>query len=413
MAAGTQADHVGASERLARLYLVLSRTNRAIEHAPDDATLLNAACKIVIEVGGFLMSWVGQIDDKTGDVRPAASFGEDGGYLDFVQIRVEGARSEGPTGQAIRQRRTVVCDDIATDLRMAPWRDEALRRGYRSSVGLPLNKVGKIYGVLTVYADRPNRFDAGEVELLEELARDVSFGLGALEEVEERRRAQGALVESERRFRTMAETLLDPFVILGAVRDETGRIVDFEYQFANEAACAYDRLPADQLVGKRLLEILPGHKASGLIEQYSRTVETGQPLVLDDFSYTDTWSDVPSERVFDVRASKLGDAIAYTWRDVTERRYAERKRAEELEQRVRERTADLERAHGLASEVASLSAALLQIADREGVGRALLDVVKRSTGALDGLVALVRTGHGRAGDPRCLRLRSGPTSSAL
>jgi GAF domain-containing protein len=187
-------EHSDRTERLARLYLVLSRTNRAIEHAVDDRALLQAACQTIIEVGGFLMSWVGEVDPSSREVKPVASVGFDDGYLDFVQIRTEGVRSEGPTGQAVRLERTVVCDDIQSDARMVPWRQEALKRGYRSSVGLPLYKSGLLYGVLTVYADWPNRFDAGERELLEELAGNVSFGLTTMEEATERKRAQVALI---------------------------------------------------------------------------------------------------------------------------------------------------------------------------------------------------------------------------
>jgi two-component system phosphate regulon sensor histidine kinase PhoR len=111
--------------------------------------------------------------------------------------------------------------------------------------------------------------------------------------------------------------------------------------------------------------------------------------VLDDLDYTDTWGREHEARVFDVRASKLGDAIAYTWRDVTERRKAERQRAEELERRVRERTADLELARFRATELARLSAAMLEVSDRSQVGRILLDAACRTSGCIDGLVALV------------------------
>ena len=117
--------------------------------------------------------------------------------------------------------------------------------------------------------------------------------------------------------------------------------MDFVYEYGNEAACVANRVAREELVGRRILDLLPEHQSAGLIELYARTVETGEPLVLDDFGYTDSWGGEKMDRVFDIRASKLGDAIAYTWRDVTERRAAERRRAGELEQRVSERTAEL------------------------------------------------------------------------
>ncbi|MGZ6272762.1 MAG: GAF domain-containing protein [Candidatus Limnocylindrales bacterium] len=377
------------ADRLARMYLVLSRTNRAIEHAQDEPALLQEACEVIVEAGRFLMSWVGLVDGEAGVVRPVACAGRDDGYLDLIGIRLEGARSEGPTGQALRQRLTVVCDDVSTDPRMGPWREEALKRGYKSSVGLPLAKRDTLFGALTIYADRPGRFDPREIGLLEELARDVSAGLASLEDAAEHRQAQAALTESESRFRATAETLIDPFVILRVVRDRTGRIVDFIYEFANEAACVANHVGREELIGRRLLDLLPEHESAGLIELYARTVETGEPLVLDDLLYTDSWGGERMERVFDVRASKIGDALAYTWRDITERRAADRRRAEELEQRVSERTAELEAAREQATEVARFSTEMFAIADREGVGRALLETVSRVSGATDGMVALV------------------------
>jgi hypothetical protein len=84
------------------MHLVLSRTNRAIEQAQDGPALLEAACEVIVEVGGFLMSWVGVVDRKDLVVRPAGCAGHDDGYLDLVRIHLEGDRSEGPTGQAVR-----------------------------------------------------------------------------------------------------------------------------------------------------------------------------------------------------------------------------------------------------------------------------------------------------------------------
>lgn len=128
---------------------------------------------------------------------------------------------------------------------------------------------------------------------------------------------------SETRFRTSLENMLDPFVILTAVRDAQGIIVDFAYEFANEAACRHNQVPRDALVGRRLLDLLPEHAAAGLLDEYRRVVETGEPLVRDNLVYTDSWGGRTMTRIFDVRATRLGDGLAYTWRDVTDRKRAE------------------------------------------------------------------------------------------
>ena len=144
------------------------------------------------------------------------------------------------------------------------------------------------------------------------------------------RSRQSAAVEDERaRMRATLDSLLDPHVLMRAVRDEGGHITDFVFADANDAACRYNRLPRAGMVGRRLLELLPAHVGTGLLDLYRRTIETGHPLVLDDYLYPHDILEEP--RYFDIRGIKVGDALSFTWRDVTERHRA----AAALEQRVR------------------------------------------------------------------------------
>jgi diguanylate cyclase (GGDEF)-like protein len=124
--------------------------------------------------------------------------------------------------------------------------------------------------------------------------------------------------EAEETLRGVIDSLLDPWVLLGAVRDGSGVIVDFEFRDANEAACRANRRSWDSLVGSSLLDLLPGHLASGLFELYAHVVETGRPLALDDAPYLNELTEGRT-RYFDNRAVKVGDGISFTWRDVTER----------------------------------------------------------------------------------------------
>lgn len=95
----------------------------------------------------------------------------------------------------------------------------------------------------------------------------------------------GDSVDPAVRLRATLDSLLDPHVVLTAVRDASGEIVDFEYTDANTAACEYNGLTYAQLIGSRLLDLLPGHLSTGLMEQYRTVIETGVPLVLDDYVY--------------------------------------------------------------------------------------------------------------------------------
>ena len=133
-----------------------------------------------------------------------------------------------------------------------------------------------------------------------------------------------SLVEAEQardreRARLVAtvDSLLDPHVVLRARRDAAGAIVDFIYVEANQAACHYNLLSRGQLLGKGVMELLPAHSSSGLLELYSRVVETGDPLTLDDFVYPHEI--LGEERHYDIRAVPMGEELSFTWRDVTDR----------------------------------------------------------------------------------------------
>jgi transcriptional regulator with GAF, ATPase, and Fis domain len=80
----------------------------------------------------------------------------------------------GPTGAAARENRVVTVEDFATDERMLPWREAALKRGYHGSAGLPLRFKGKVIGTLTLYSGEPNYFDSDLLALLEE---EIMLGL--------------------------------------------------------------------------------------------------------------------------------------------------------------------------------------------------------------------------------------------
>lgn len=140
--------------------------------------------------------------------------------------------------------------------------------------------------------------------------------------------AQTALAERELQLRATLDGLIEPHILLAPVRNRNGQIVDFRYQDANPAACAYNRLPREQLIGMTVLELLPAHQATGLLGHYLGAMESGRPLVLDDYTYP---NDVlGEERRYDIRAVRVGELLSYSWRDVTERhRSAQRLEASE------------------------------------------------------------------------------------
>src|ERR1700756_431903 len=140
-----------AEENLARLNRTLRtlyECNQALVRATEENELLRSICRILVEVGGLRMAWVGYREfnqEKT--VRPVASAGYEDGYLEAVNITwADTERGRGPMGTAIRTSTTSWNSDILTDPNMAPGRADGVQRGYASSIALPLMSQGEAFG---------------------------------------------------------------------------------------------------------------------------------------------------------------------------------------------------------------------------------------------------------------------------
>ena len=191
-----------AEDKLARLNRTLQtlyQCNQALVHATDEYELLQAACRILVDAGGLRMAWVGYRElDLEKSIRPVAQAGYDEGYVESVKATWEDTeRGHGPTGTAIRTGKPTWTKNIETDSSIAPWRDEALKRGYRSNISLPLISDGKPFGALTLYAEQSSAFDERAVELFTELADNLAYGVTALRTRAERSRAEHALREAQ------------------------------------------------------------------------------------------------------------------------------------------------------------------------------------------------------------------------
>ncbi|VXD23132.1 putative Histidine kinase [Planktothrix serta PCC 8927] len=155
-------------------------------------------------------------------------------------------------------------------------------------------------------------------------------GLIYCTEIVERKQAEETLRQSEERFRAAQELSLDAFTILQSVRNSSGEIIDFEWTYVNPKAAQLLQQTVEGLMGQRLLEVLPGNKTnSDLFERYVRVVETGEPHDIE-LCYQ-------SEGIvgwFRNMAVKIGDGIAISFSEISDRKLAE-KALRQSEERLR------------------------------------------------------------------------------
>jgi diguanylate cyclase (GGDEF)-like protein len=167
--------------RLNRIYAVLNGVNSAIIRVGDRDRLFREVCAIAVNHGLFRMAWIGVAVPGATKVRPVAWVGADGGYLDDVGSSVDTVSDDhGIAGQALRGRRIIVANDIAKDDAVL-YKKEALERGFRSLVALPLVVENAVVAVFLIYAGEPDFFAEEELKLLDRLAGDVSFALAYID----------------------------------------------------------------------------------------------------------------------------------------------------------------------------------------------------------------------------------------
>ena len=165
-----------------RALLTLGACNRTLVRALDEQSLLEEMCRVIVDTGGYRLAWVGYAEhDARKHIRMVAHAGFNQGYLESLGLTWEdNERGRGPAGTAIRTGAPCLVHDVTTDARFGIWRQDAVSRGYRACIALPLRISGQTTGVLLIYAQEIGAFSTREVQLLSELAGDVEFGIEAL-----------------------------------------------------------------------------------------------------------------------------------------------------------------------------------------------------------------------------------------
>jgi PAS domain S-box-containing protein len=267
--------------RMNRELQAISACNQTLIRAEDEKALLSETCRIICDKAGYLMAWVGYAQrDESKTVIPVAWAGSENGYLAKANITWdETVFGLGPTGTAIRSGATVYTQEFMTDPRFAPWRENALQRGYRSSIALPLkDENARVFGALTIYSGKPNAFTAEEIRLLEELSGDLAFGVGVLRTRVERKHAEEALKESKDYLNQILNSITDPIF----VKDREHRFV-----LVNDAFCAFDGRRREALLGDNTFRFLPEEMGRSLRMQDESLFDRGGEYTTED-DFTDS-----------------------------------------------------------------------------------------------------------------------------
>ncbi|MBI5471019.1 MAG: PAS domain S-box protein [Ignavibacteriae bacterium] len=323
-----------------RLYAMLSQVNQAIVRVKTPAELYQAICDVSTKFGGLACAWIGLVE--TTDVRSVAFAGvkpEKCGLLPF-NIDPE-SQIKALIAESIRTSNVVTCIDLQVEERNTTIRELFQSCDCRAFAAIPFRLRGKAVGVLSLISPAAGMFQAAaEIRLLEEMGTDISFALDSMDTEAER-------VKAEENFSKAFHS--NP----GAMK--ITRASDGRYLELNEAYTQLVGYQRDELLGHptsdfhlylhpdQRAELVQRLHATGSIRNYEAIIQTKPG---------DTRTVIASLELvlFNNEA-----AILSTFIDITDRKNAEReiqKLNAELEERVRERTAELE---GMNDELESFS----------------------------------------------------------
>lgn len=184
--------------RMGRARHLLSACNEAIVRSTSELALLEAVCRVTVDLGGYRMTWVGLAEfDAEKTIRCAAHAGANHGYLDGLTLSWDGksVHGQGPSGVTIRSGRTVVVPDVQHASAFQNLAERLSARGFYGMVCLPLKDGDQTFGVLYLYAPEVLNLSVHEVDLLEELAQDLAFGILSLRARQEHQSMQAAVLK--------------------------------------------------------------------------------------------------------------------------------------------------------------------------------------------------------------------------
>jgi len=209
--------------RLNRFFSTLSATNAAISRARDREALFSAICRIAVAEGGLGSAWIRIHDPDSRELRMVAHAGVSEDYFAKMRVSSDPDKTEGQglAGAAFRENRIMIGNDMLNESALKRWRERAMQYGFHSLASLPLACNDEVIGVLTLQAKEAGFFDHELVQLLQQMAADISFALTGLRLQEQHQATVHALQQSDEQFRQLAQHIPQVFWITDAAQQKT------------------------------------------------------------------------------------------------------------------------------------------------------------------------------------------------
>ncbi len=187
--------------------------NQLLIRANHEKNLYKRICDIVTKVKFVKFVWIGLVENGSFNIKPVASAEPYKDYLSKIKVKWDDSPlGNGPVGMSIKTRKPFVINNIKLDKRYIPWREEALKRNFRTAVSIPLVHGETVIGAMTVYADIEKAFRKKEIGFLKEVANDIVVGVESL-------RMEQSIIQKNKQLKKSIEDTLTVMSRMGEAKD--------------------------------------------------------------------------------------------------------------------------------------------------------------------------------------------------
>lgn len=189
----------------------------------------------------------------------------------------------------------------------AVWRDDTGDAAMTSVLAVPLPAGSEVVGVLAVgWRERAELTEPAHRYLVA-LATPIGGRVGRLTTAE----LPAADADPTR---TVLDAVPTPAALLAPARDDEGRVVDFRFEYANDAAAAQlVELAGPDVTERTLLAVLPDTGSRLLLGEFARVLAEGEPEHLGDVPIDAAADGTRRSVLVRVDAAPLGEGVLCTW----------------------------------------------------------------------------------------------------
>lgn len=244
------------------LLAFISQVNQNIVRVKDEPTLFRNACRMALEFGKFKMAWIGLFDRDNKRIMLADQSGIPPEEISlFTNAPFQ---DKGPQYTVAQSGNNYICNDIAHDIELADWKPFAKKHGISSCMILPIIKSGKIIGTFNLYSTERDFLSKAEIDLLEEVTRDISFALDLLEKERKHKITEDLVIKNEKQFRHTLDNMLEGIQI---------HDFNWRYTYVNNALVNYSTYTREGLLGFTMMEKYPGIEQVPLFKAMERCMK--------------------------------------------------------------------------------------------------------------------------------------------